>query len=98
MRDDGAIPSSRRYPCTKPCGAKHFGLCKTRDKAIYADSLLMAGNIEKAFCQGDLGQFFMFEYGCGVTRPRLLGPIWCIRVSAERVPQIIICTPLVLST
>lgn len=74
MEDNATIPTNRKYPCTKPCGAKHFGLCKTRDKAIYSDCLGMANNMEKAFVAGDVGQFFMVEYGCCVTRPRPPGP------------------------
>lgn len=57
MKDQGAILPSTRISCKASCDELHYGICITRDAAIYQRCLTIATKIEQFFTKGLCGQF-----------------------------------------
>ena len=57
MKDKGAILPSTRILCKASCDELHYGICITRDAAIYTRCLSIAAKIEQSFTKTSCGQF-----------------------------------------
>ena len=61
VRDDGAIPPSKRFCVDLCCLELHPGMCVSADRAIYDDTLKFARSIENCLGPSLLYQFILFK-------------------------------------
>jgi hypothetical protein len=60
VQDVQDIPDSRVYEHRFSCTEMHYGVCATRDNAIYRDTLALAGSIERCLGQALVGKILRF--------------------------------------
>jgi hypothetical protein len=77
VRDDGAVPAETCFQFHSCCHDAHYGLCVTRDSAIYSDAIKLENSLAACCDKALLFMYLQLKVG-GLLGTR---PFWFVRFS-----------------